>query len=89
MHVAKIVRKYKDREYVSWLLRRSFREGGKVCHETLANLSALPPAAIDAVRAVLAGQTLVAAGEGCCRSRSLRMGVTCWPRMATPGRPTT
>jgi hypothetical protein len=25
MHIAKVVRKYKDREYVSWFLRRSFR----------------------------------------------------------------
>jgi hypothetical protein len=74
MHIAKVVRKYKDREYVSWLLRRSFREGGKVRHETLANLSALPPAAIDALRAVLAGDTLVAAGEGLEVERSLPHG---------------
>ncbi len=74
MHVAKIVRKYKDREYVSWLLRRSFREDGKVRHETLANLSALPPAAIDAVRSVLAGETLVGAGAGWEVQRSLPHG---------------
>jgi hypothetical protein len=74
MHVAKVVRKYKDREYVSWLLRRSFREGGQVRHETLANLSALPAAAIDALRAVLAGDTLVAAGEGLEVERSLPHG---------------
>ena len=74
MHVAKVVRKYKDREYTSWLLRRSFREAGKVRHETLANLSALPPAAIDALRAVLAGDTLVAAGEGLEVERSLPHG---------------
>ncbi|MBA3281412.1 MAG: IS1634 family transposase [Acidimicrobiia bacterium] len=74
MHVAKVVRKYKDREYVSWLLRRSFREGAKVRHETLANLSALPPAAIDALRAVLAGETLVGAAEGLEVERSLPHG---------------
>ena len=74
MHVAKVVRKYKDREYASWLLRRSFREAGKVRHETLANLSALPPAAIDALRAVLAGDILVAAGEGLEVERSLPHG---------------
>jgi hypothetical protein len=74
MHVARVVRKYKDREYVSWLLRRSFREGGKVRHETLANLSALPDAAIDALRAVLAGDTLVAAGAGLEVERSLPHG---------------
>ena len=42
------------REYESRLLRRSFRKpDGKVGKETLANLSALPPAAADAVEAVL------------------------------------
>jgi hypothetical protein len=46
VHVARVVRKYKDREYVSFLLRRSYREAGKVRHETLANLSALPAQAI-------------------------------------------
>ena len=74
MHIAKVVRKYKDREYVSWLLRRSFREGGRVQHETLANLSALPPAGIEALRAVLAGETLVGAGEAVQVERSLPHG---------------
>src|SRR5512135_155245 len=45
--------------YERHLLRRSFRDGGKVRKETLANLSHLPPEAITAVRAVLAGQTLI------------------------------
>src|SRR6266536_3527478 len=74
MHVSKIVSRRGEREYVSWLVRRSFREGGKVRHETLANLSALPEAAIEAVRASLAGKTLVAAGEGVRTVRSLPHG---------------
>jgi hypothetical protein len=74
MHVAKVVRKYKDREYVSHLLRRSFRVDGKVRHETLANLSALPPEAIAAIRCVLAGEALVAAGETFEVARSLPHG---------------
>jgi Transposase DDE domain len=63
VHIARVVRKYKDREYVSFLLRRSYREAGKVKHETLANLSALPTQAIEALRASLAGQRLVDAEE--------------------------
>ena len=51
------------RTYERHLLRRSFRDGGKVRKETLANLSHLPPEAITAVRAVLAGQTLIDAGR--------------------------
>ncbi|MGH3696444.1 MAG: hypothetical protein ACRDRX_21045 [Pseudonocardiaceae bacterium] len=48
------------REYVSHLLRRSFRKpDGTVGKQTLANLSALPVAAVDALEAVLKGKTLV------------------------------
>ncbi len=48
------------REYVSHLLRRSFRKpDGTVGKQTLANLSALPAAAVDALEAVLKGKTLV------------------------------
>ena len=64
VHVATTRRHYKDKVYETTLLRRSYREGGKVKTETLANLSHLPPEAIAAVRASLAGQTLVAASEG-------------------------
>ena len=55
MHVAKVSKKYVTqsgpRESVSYLLRRTYRDGGKVKHETLANLSALPPATLQAVQA--------------------------------------
>jgi hypothetical protein len=46
-------------EYTSYLLRRSYREGGKVRHENLGNLSHLPLEIIEAVRAMLAGRVLV------------------------------
>jgi len=55
MHVAKLVSRQGGREYVSHLVRQSYREDGKVKHRTLANLSPLPQAAIDAVRRVLQG----------------------------------
>src|SRR5450759_2761452 len=69
MHVATITNRRVDksgqpREYVSHLLRRTYRDGSEVKHETLANLSPLPQAAIEAVRAALAGKTLVVAGVG-------------------------
>jgi hypothetical protein len=74
VHVARVVRKYKDREYVSFLLRRSYRDAGKVRHETLANLSALPAHAIDALRASLAGRRLVVAEAAFEVTRSLPHG---------------
>lgn len=74
VHVARIVRKYKDREYVSHLLRRTYREGGKIRHETLGNISALPAETIEVIRASLAGKSLVVAGEGATIERSLPHG---------------
>ena len=47
------------RTYRTHLLRRSFREDGKVKKETLANLSALPDSAIAALKASLSGSVLL------------------------------
>jgi hypothetical protein len=62
------------RDYESVYLRRSFRDGAKVGHETLANLSALPAEAVSAVEAVLAGHSMVAAGQQVSLGRALRHG---------------
>ncbi len=45
--------------YTSYLLRRSYREGGKVSHENLGNLSHLPIEVIEAIRKMLQGRVLV------------------------------
>src|SRR5665647_3550084 len=50
MHVVKVVSRQKGREYVSYLLRNSYREGGKVRKQTLANLSHLPEPLIELIR---------------------------------------
>jgi hypothetical protein len=55
-------------------LRRSYREGGKVKHETLGNLSHLPEPVIELVRQALAGEELVPAGEAFQIERSLPHG---------------
>src|SRR2546423_3731698 len=62
------------RTYERHLLRRSYRDGGKVRKQTLANLSPLPPEAIAAVRAVLAGKTLIDADGAVEVERSLPHG---------------
>src|SRR3989442_15534713 len=56
MHVAAVPSRQGGREYSSVLVRQSYREGGKVKHRTLANLSKLPTPAVDAVRAILRGE---------------------------------
>ena len=61
-------------EYESVLLRRSYRDGGKVKHETLANLAALPDHAVEDLRASLAGKTLIEATAGLEVTRSLPAG---------------
>ena len=60
--------------YTSYLLRRSYREGGKVKHENLGNLSHLPIEVIDAIRAMLQGRRLVDLNEGFEIERSLPHG---------------
>jgi hypothetical protein len=74
MHVSTTTRRSGEREYTATLLRRSYRQDGKVKKETLANLSHLPPAAIDAIRRVLAGQTLMSVDDAFEIERSLPAG---------------
>jgi hypothetical protein len=74
MHVTTTTRRSGDREYHATLLRRSYRQDGKVKKETLANLSHLPPDAIDAIRRVLAGETLMSADDAFEIERSLPAG---------------
>src|SRR5271167_4882081 len=79
MHVARIKSSHVDkagqrRDYQSVYLRRSFRDGGKVKHEQLANLSALPDTAISAIEAVLAGATMVPATDAVRIESSLPHG---------------
>ncbi len=74
MHVSTTTRRCGDREYTATLLRRSYRQDGKVKKETLANLSHLPAEAIDAIRRVLAGETLVNARDAFEIERSLPAG---------------
>jgi transposase len=63
MHVAKIERRHGDRVYSSHLVRRSVRDGQRVRHETIANVSKLPPEAIEALRRALRGEAVLAEGE--------------------------
>ena len=58
-HVVTTKRIYKDKVYCTHLLRRSYREDGKVKNETLGNLSHLPEALIDIIRRSLQGETFV------------------------------
>jgi hypothetical protein len=79
MHVARIRSSHVDkqgrrRDYESRYLRRTYRDGGRVRHETLANLSGLPEQAVDAIEAALKGTPLVPAGQAVAIAASLPHG---------------
>ncbi len=74
MHVVTNRIRRGEKEYTATLLRRSYREDGKVKKETLANLSHLPAEAIDAIRRVLAGESLMSADDAFEIERSLPAG---------------
>jgi hypothetical protein len=79
VHVVRVRKTHVDkqgqrREYTSAYLRRTYRDGGTVRNETVANLSMLPAEAVDAIEATLKGQTLVPAGSEFSIVRSLPHG---------------
>ena len=74
VHVAVTRRLYKGKVYESYLLRRTFRDGKQVKHETLGNISHLPPSVIDMIRRSLKGETFYSAEESFEIVRSLPHG---------------
>ena len=74
MHVTTSRRHYKGKVYETTLLRRSYRQDGKVRNETLANLSHLPAETIELVRRSLKGETFTAVGDAFQITRSLPHG---------------
>jgi transposase len=74
VHVATIKKRHNGKTYVTHLLRRTFREDGKVKHETIGNLSDLPDDLIEVIRRRLAGDPLPADERGFRIVRSLPHG---------------
>jgi hypothetical protein len=74
MHVVTNTIRRGERSYTSVLLRRSYREEGKVKKETLANLSHLPAETIELVRRSLRGERFLPAAEAFTLERSLPHG---------------
>ena len=74
VHVVTTRRQGTHREYVAHLLMRSYREGGKVKKETVANLSHLPDDCIDLIRGYLSGEQYVRAQDQFKIERALPHG---------------
>lgn len=64
VHVATTRRSYGEKTYYTHLLRRTYREDGKVKNETVGNLSHLPDEVIELIRRALRGETLLNPAEG-------------------------
>jgi hypothetical protein len=67
-------RQGRERDYSSAYLRRTYRDGGKVKNETVANISALPDHVIDLIDAGLKGHQLVPSGQAVTITRSMPHG---------------
>ena len=89
VHKSHVDKQGQQRDYHSAYLRRTFREGGKVRNETVANLSALPAHVVDWVEAGLKGQSLVPADQAATITRSVPHGhvAAVWTQAATLGLP--
>ena len=74
IHVVTNRRQGKGREYVSHLLRRSYREDGKVKNETVGNISHLPEGLVELVRAGLRGEPVGLLSSEFAIERSLPAG---------------
>jgi Transposase DDE domain len=74
VHVVTTKRRYKDRVYEAHLLRRTYREGGKVKNETVGNLSHLPAETIELVRRSLRGERFLSVDESFAVEASLPHG---------------
>jgi transposase len=62
-HVVTTQRTYKGKTYKAHLLRRSYREKGKVKKETIANITSLGDDIVALIRKALSGKQLFAADE--------------------------
>ncbi len=62
------------REYVTHLLRRTYREGGKVRNETVGNISHLPEGLVEVVRGWLRGERFLVSVDAFEVERSLPHG---------------
>jgi Transposase DDE domain len=74
VHVVTNRRQGEHREYVTHLLRRSWREGAKVRNETVGNISHLPEHVVELVRAALKGERFVSFDERFRIERSVPAG---------------
>src|SRR5256714_12316483 len=73
-HVVTIRKRVGEREYRTHLIRRSYREGGKVHNQTIANITHLGEEKIETLRRALNGERLVNFDDTLTITRTLPHG---------------
>lgn len=73
-HVVTICKRVGEREYRTHLIRRSYREGGKVHNETIANITHLGEEKVETLRRALNGERLVNFDDTLAITRTLPHG---------------
>ena len=63
MYVEEIKRSHKLKNYCSVLVRESYRQGNKVLHRTLANISKLPRTLINQIKYIVSGKSVHIEGD--------------------------
>lgn len=74
VHVVTTTREYKGKVYHSHLLRRSYREDGKVKKETVANLTRLGDDIVAIIRRALKGERLVSPDDLFTKKKTCQHG---------------
>lgn len=74
VHIATTRRQYKGKTYEAHLLRRTYRENGKVKNQTVGNVSHLPAESIDLLRRHLAGEQFFSSSNDLVLERSRAHG---------------
>ena len=87
VHVAKIPRTINGKTYVSYLLRHTYRDGGKVRRQNYANIPSLPLEGIQGIDAMLRGRPLIDALDAFPIQRWLPPGRGLRPRLPRCGQP--
>lgn len=74
VHVASITCTHHGKAYQTYLLRRTYRDGNSVKHQTLGNISHLPLHVVDMIKGALGGETYVPSSAAFNVVRSLPHG---------------
>jgi len=72
MFVEEVRNRRGKKEYISTLIRQTYRQHGKVRHRTLANISRLPPEHIEQIKRIISQEKVCLVDRANIRSKESR-----------------